>query len=221
MGTPQEKIIDSDLNQSSSGEISVSQGMVKKRRLQDWLMDKANSPWATHILVLVAFAESSILPTPPDLMLIPMIIANRLRAFYLAALSAASSVLGGLVGYLLGFFLIDTAGRFIIQTYGLETEFINFQEAFQNYGFWLIVFKGVTPIPFKLVTIASGATHLNIWLFLVASTISRSVRFFLLATVLWYYGDEAKEYYENHFKTFMILSFAVIIGGFLFLKFFK
>lgn len=193
----------------------------KKSRLQEWLLARAMSPWGPFILALTSFLESSVSPIPPDLLLIPMIIAKKAKAFVLAALCTVSSILGGALGYALGYYLIDTIGQTIIQAYGLETEFLSFQKAFNNYGFWLIVFKGLTPIPFKLVTIASGATQLNFGLFLFASTISRSMRFFMIATTLWHFGDEARYLYDRHFKKFMFLSLGVVVLGFLGLKFFK
>lgn len=193
----------------------------QKFNLQKWLLKKAVSPWGPCILAITSFAESSVSPIPPDLLLIPMIIANRSKAFILAALCTIASVFGGILGYILGYYLIDTIGQLIIQSYGLEAEFINFQKAFNDYGFWLIVFKGITPIPFKLVTIASGATQLSFGLFIVAATISRSIRFFMIATTLWHFGDEAKYLYEKHFKSFMLLSVGAVVAGFVALKLFK
>ncbi len=190
----------------------------QKSKLQSWLLKKAVSPWGPHILAISSFAESSISPIPPDILLIPMIIANRSKAFVLAAICTISSVLGGILGYILGYYLIDTIGQMVIQSYGLEAEFINFQRAFNDYGFWLIIFKGVTPIPFKLVTIASGATQLNFGLFVIAATISRSIRFFMIATALWHLGDEAKSLYEKHFKLVMIGSIGAVVFGYILLK---
>jgi len=192
----------------------------KKKGIQHWLMEKAKSPWGPYILGLVSFAESSFFPLPPDIMLIPMLIADRSRAYQLAFLCTITSVLGGILGYFLGYYLIDTIGQLIIGTYGLETEFMNFQKAFQDYGFWFILIKGVTPIPFKLMTIASGATQMNLWLFIFASTLVRSFRFFLLATIFWFYGDEAKDFYENNFKVFLFGTLAVVLGGIFVIKFF-
>lgn len=199
---------------------SPTPASLEKKGMQGWLMSKANSPWGPYILALVAFTESSIFPIPPDIMLIPMLIADRTRAFRLALLCTTMSVLGGIVGYLLGYFLIDTVGKVIIGSYGLETQFQNFQAAFQTYGFWFILMKGVTPIPFKLVTIASGATHMNFWLFLGASTLIRAFRFLMLAVVFWYYGEEAKAFYEKNFSIFLIAMLGAVLLGFGVLRFF-
>lgn len=203
--------------QSLDQDLSLTQ----KKGLQHWLMDKAKSPWGPYILGLVSFAESSFFPLPPDLMLLPMIIANRSQAFKLAFLCTITSVLGAVLGYFLGYYLIDTIGQLIIRTYGLETEFMNFQKAFQDYGFWFILIKGVTPIPFKLMTIASGATQMNFWMFILASTLVRSFRFYLLASIFWFYGDEAKEFYEKNFKVFLFCTLTVVIGGIFIIKLFK
>lgn len=200
---------------------SKNSPISQKGGMQRWLMDKASSPWGPYILALVSFCESSFFPLPPDLMLIPMLIADRTKAFRLAFLCTITSVLGGIGGYLLGYFLIDTLGQLIIGSYGLETEFQNFQTAFQTYGFWFILIKGVTPIPFKLVTIASGATQMNFWLFLIASTLVRAFRFLMLASIFWYYGEEAKSFYEKNFNVFIIGMVFVVLVGFGVLRLFK
>ena len=200
---------------------NISAPVAQQSKFQMWLLQKAVSPWGPLFLAIASFAESSVSPIPPDVLLIPMIIADRSRAFILAALCTVASILGGIVGYLLGFYLIDTVGQLIIQSYGLEAEFINFQKAFNDYGFWLIIFKGITPIPFKLVTIASGATQLNFGLFIVAATISRSIRFLMIATTLWHFGDEAKYLYEKHFKSFMLITVGAVVLGFAALKLFR
>lgn len=168
----------------------------------------ASTPQATKIVSAVAFAESSFFPIPPDIMLIPMVLADRARAWFLAALCSFSSVTGGILGYLIGFYLFESLGSKVIELYHLEQSFHNFQNLFQQWGFWLILGKGVTPIPYKLVTIASGATQLNFWSFLGASIISRSARFFLLSGVTWYFGEQAKDLFSKYAG----LIFAVILG---------
>lgn len=181
-------------------------------------MRQANSPSARWILAAVAFAESSFFPLPPDFMLIPMVIANRTKAFILAAICSVSSVLGGILGYAIGFFFMSTLGQWVIDTYGLEQAFTSFQNTFQTYGFWIIALKGLTPIPYKLVTIASGASQLNLAMFILASVISRTVRFMMLASIFWYFGEDAKKLFEKHFKLFTIISILTIGAGFFILK---
>lgn len=189
-----------------------------KSKLYQWLMRQANSPSARWILAAVAFAESSFFPLPPDFMLIPMVIANRTKAFILAAICSVSSVLGGILGYAIGFFFMSTLGQWVIDTYGLEQAFTSFQNTFQTYGFWIIALKGLTPIPYKLVTIASGASQLNLAMFILASVISRTVRFMMLASIFWYFGEDAKKLFEKHFKLFTIISILTIGAGFFILK---
>jgi membrane protein YqaA with SNARE-associated domain len=168
----------------------------------------AATPQATKIVGAVAFAESSFFPLPPDIMLIPMVIADRARAWFLAGLCSFASVAGGVLGYLIGLYLFESLGSKVINAYSLEQSFQNFQILFQEWGFWLILGKGLTPIPYKLVTIASGATQLNFWSFLGASIISRTARFFILSGVTWYFGDYAKELFQRY----SLWIFAVILG---------
>lgn len=188
------------------------------RRLYDWTLQMAGTPKAVWIVNLISFAESSFFPLPPDLMLIPMILADRAKAWWLASLCTISSVFGGLVGYAIGYFLFETIGEWIIQTYHLENAFSHFQSDFQAWGFWIIVLKGLTPIPFKLVTIASGVAGLNLTQFVAASLIARSFRFFLLAGLLWFFGDWARTFIERYLPWVLVGSLAIIVAGFVAVK---
>lgn len=188
------------------------------RRTYDWAIRSANTPKAVWTVILISFAESSFFPLPPDLMLIPMILADRTKAWWLAFMCTVSSVLGGLVGYAIGFFLFETIGEWIIQTYHLQDSFGRFQTDFQAWGFWIIVLKGLTPIPFKLVTIASGVAGLNLTLFVTASIIARSFRFFLLAGLLWYFGDWARTFIERYLPWVLGGSLVALIAGFFTVK---
>jgi membrane protein YqaA with SNARE-associated domain len=188
------------------------------RRIYDWIIRSANTPKAVWTVTLISFAESSFFPLPPDLMLIPMILADRTKAWWLALLCTISSVFGGLVGYAIGFYLFETAGEWIIHTYHLQDSFAHFQADFQEWGFWIIALKGLTPIPFKLVTIASGVAALDLKLFVVASIIARSFRFFLLAGLLWYFGEWARTFIERYLPWVLGGSLAVIVLGFVALK---
>jgi len=187
------------------------------RRLYNWTIESASTPKAVWLVTLVSFVESSFFPLPPDLMLIPMILADRTKAWWLAFICTVSSVLGGLVGYAIGYFLFETAGGWIIHTYHLEDAFTRFQTDFQTWGFWIIALKGLTPIPFKLVTIASGVAGLNLLPFITASIIARSFRFFLLASLLWFFGDWARTFIEKYLTwvlagmlTTLIIGFAIV-----------
>lgn len=188
------------------------------RRTYDWIIRSANTPKAIWTLTLVSFAESSFFPLPPDLMLIPMILADRAKAWWLALLCTISSVFGGLVGYAIGFFLFETIGDWIIQAYQLEASFDRFQADFQAWGFWIVALKGLTPIPFKLVTIASGVAGLNLTQFVAASIIARSFRFFLLASLLWYFGDWARTVIERYLPWVLGSTLVVLIAGFFVIK---
>lgn len=188
------------------------------QRLYQWTLERANTPQATWVVILVSFAESSFFPLPPDLMLIPMILANKARAWKLAFMCSVSSVLGGLLGYAIGYFLFETVGEYIINTYNLGSAFDRFQTDFQAWGFWLIALKGLTPIPFKLVTIASGVARLNLQDFILASIIARFFRFFLLSALLWYFGDWAKTIIERYLGWFLGATLGALVLGYYIVK---
>ena len=188
------------------------------RRMYDWCLQAANTKRAQYIMYGMAFAESSFFPLPPDLMLIPMILANRLLAWRLAFFATISSVMGGLLGYAIGYYLFATIGHWIIETYSLHSSFERFQADFQAYGFWIIALKGLTPIPFKLVTIASGVARFDILQFVTASIIARSFRFYLLATMLYFFGPIAKPYIEKYLTLALLVSLGIIILGFVIVK---
>jgi membrane protein YqaA with SNARE-associated domain len=188
------------------------------QRFYQWVLLKTQSPYATWLLNIISFLESSIFPIPPDIMLIPMIIADRTKAWFLAFTCSVSSILGGLVGYAIGYYLFESIGVWIIEKYALTDAFANFQTLFQEYGFWIIILKGVTPIPFKLVAIAAGATGLNIWQFLLASTISRSIRFFILATCIYVLGDKAKDFINKNLNFVLVGFLVTLVLGFIAFK---
>lgn len=188
------------------------------RRVYDWIIRSANTPKAVWTVAIVSFAESSFFPLPPDLMLIPMILADRSKAWWLAFICTVSSVLGGLLGYAIGYFLFETIGEWIIHTYQLQDSFARFQADFQAWGFWIIALKGLTPIPFKLVTISSGVAGLNLTLFLAASIIARSFRFFLLAGLLWYFGEWARTFIERYLPWLLGGTLLALVAGFFAVK---
>jgi len=183
------------------------------------ILESANSPKALWIYCLVSFAESSFFPLPPDLLMIPMLLANRSLAWRLAFLGVVTSVLGGFLGYAIGYYLYSTFGVWIIETYHLSNAFLKFQEGFNEWGFWIIVLKGLTPIPYKLVTIASGVAHFDLASFAIASVIARGFRFYLLAGLLWWFGPWAKDFVEKYLTLFLIGSLAIIAAGFAIFKF--
>jgi membrane protein YqaA with SNARE-associated domain len=184
------------------------------RRLYDWCVDAAGKPHAAWIMGAVSFAESSFFPVPPDIMLIPMSLARPDRAYYFAAISTLASVVGGLFGYFIGAVLYDTAGQWLIQLYGYGDRVEAFRAAYAQYGSLIILLKGLTPIPYKIVTITSGFAGFNIFLFVILSVITRGARFFLLAFLLNRYGARARGIIEKRLGLWAAVSAAVIVIGF-------
>jgi len=184
------------------------------RRLYDRLVVLSNHPSALWVLAAVSFAESSFFPIPPDVMLIPMILANRSKAWLFAGVCTIASVLGGFFGYAIGYYLFETAGKWVIDFYGLQAGFNNFQQQFNEWGLWVILIKGLTPIPYKLVTIASGAAHFDLFTFGIASLITRGGRFFLVAGLLYVVGDPIRHFVEKHLTLVTTGFVLIIVGGF-------
>ena len=166
-------------------------------------------PKAEKFLALVAFSESSFFPIPPDLLLLPMALARPLKWIRLALITTVFSVLGGILGYLIGVFLWETIGQYIIEIYHLEEKFINFKDNYNTNGALIVFIAGFTPIPYKLITIASGGMNLNIIIFIIASILSRGARFFLLTAIIRIFGDTAKLFIDKYF------SFLTLIVGFI------
>ncbi len=194
-----------------------SPGLV--RRLYNFFIEMSHHPYAFWAYCCVCFAESSFFPLPPDLMMIPMVLANRAQAWILAFWGTVFSVLGGIVGYAIGYYLFQTMGIWIIEAYHLGDTFAKFQKSFDLYGFWIIVLKGLTPIPYKLVTISSGLAHFDFIQFVGASIIARAFRFYLLAGLLWFFGPWAKDFIEKYLGLLLTASLAIIVLGFFVVKF--
>ena len=184
------------------------------RRIYDWCIDAAHKPYALWIMAAVAFAESSFFPVPPDVMLIPMALARPARAWLYALVCTAASVLGGILGYAIGALLYDSLGQWLINLYGLGDKVEAFRAGYAEYGAWIILLKGLTPIPYKLVTITSGFANFNIWLFIVLSVIARGGRFFVVAILLNRYGDWIRQKLEEHLGLWVALGAAVLVLGF-------
>jgi membrane protein YqaA with SNARE-associated domain len=182
-------------------------------------MALAASPNAAWWLALIAFAESSFFPIPPDALLVPMALAKPRSAWRYAAVCTVASVAGGALGYLIGYAVFDQLARPILNLYGYGSAYEAFQAKFQEYGLWIILVKGLTPIPYKIVTIAAGAARFDFWLFMLASVLTRGARFFLVATLLHFFGDAVRDFIERRL-TLVTSAVAVgIVGGFLALKF--
>ena len=184
------------------------------RRLYDWVIRLAGSPQAIPAMGVVAFAESSFFPIPPDVMLIPMVLANRTKAFRIALVCTVCSVLGGLLGYAIGFYFFETVGAWLVKTYGLQSGLGSFRHGFAEYGIWIILIKGLTPIPYKLVTIASGAAHFDLFTFVWASIVTRGARFFIVAALLWKYGESIRAFIEKRLTLVTWLFLIALVGGF-------
>jgi membrane protein YqaA with SNARE-associated domain len=174
---------------------------------------------AMAALALIAFAESSFLPLPPDILLVPMTLAQPRRAWLIAAVCTIASVAGGYVGYAIGYFLFDTIGLRVLEFYHMMDKYEAFKTAFAEWGAWIIVIKGLTPIPYKLVTIASGAAQFDLATFTLASLVSRSLRFFLLAALLWRFGEPIRNFIERRLMLVTSMIAAVLVGGFVVLRY--
>ena len=183
-------------------------------RLYDWVMRLAASRRAVPALFGVSFLESSVFPIPPDVMLIPMCLARRDRAFHLAALCTLASILGGLAGYAIGALLYESIGAAIIDFYGYHSAFADFQRRFTEWGGWIVAGAGFTPFPFKVITITSGVVHLDLAVFLAASVAARGARFFLVAALLWKFGPPVRGFIERNLAMLTLLFFALFVGGF-------
>src|SRR5882724_11904759 len=184
------------------------------RRLYAWMMENARGRHAWAGLAAFAFAESSFFPIPADVMLVPMVLAHRERAYYLAAWCTLFSVLGGALGYTIGAVFFDTVGRWLIDTYGLQSAFDGFRAAYAKYGYWIMV-QGLTPIPYKLVTIASGFAGFNFALFMALSAITRGARFTIVAGLVYWFGEPIRNFVEKRLELTMFIVLATIVAGFL------
>ncbi|MEQ8824618.1 MAG: YqaA family protein [Filomicrobium sp.] len=189
------------------------------RSLYDWTMRAASDKRAVPALFGVSFVESSFFPIPPDVMLIPMVLAERAKAWYFAAVATVGSVLGGIFGYLIGLFLFDTVGQPVLELYGYSEKFQQFASQYNEYGAWIVFVFGVTPFPYKVITIASGATQLSVISFILASVLSRGLRFFVVAALLYWFGPPIKDFIEKRLGLVFTVFVALLIGGFIAIKF--
>ena len=184
------------------------------KRLYDWFIAAADKPSALWIMGAVSFAESSFFPIPPDVMLVPMSLARPKRAWLYAVVCTLTSVAGGVVGYAIGAGLYDSVGLWLMHLYGLTDKVEAFRASYAQWGAWIIIGKGLTPIPYKLVTITSGFAGYNIWLFILCSIIARGGRFFVVAVVLNRYGDVIRAEMEKRLGLWVALGAIVLVLGF-------
>lgn len=190
------------------------------RRLYDWTLSFAAHRHARWALAGVSFAESSVFPIPPDILLIPMVISERARAWSYALICTVASVLGGLAGYAIGFFLFETIGAAILEFYNLTEAFATFAAQYNDYGASIVFVAGVTPIPYKLITIASGATGLDFVTFVLASIAARGLRFFAVAGLLYWAGPPIRRFVERYLGLVFTAFVVLLIGGFFVIAFF-
>lgn len=189
------------------------------RRLYDWTMSLAAHRHAMLALVAISFAESSFFPIPPDVLLVPMVLANRDAAWRIAGWCTVASVVGGLAGYAIGALLYESVGMWVIGAYGYGEQFEAFREAYAHWGAWIILLKGLTPIPFKLVTITSGFAGYDLLWFVVLCAITRGARFFGEAVLLRRFGEPVREFIERRLELVTSAVAIVVVGGFVLAKF--
>jgi membrane protein YqaA with SNARE-associated domain len=185
------------------------------RRIYDWTIGLAGHRRALPALALISFAESSFFPVPPDVLLIPMVLAARNKAWRIAAVCTLSSVAGALLGYAIGYFVFESLGRPLLDFYGAADAFAEFRDAYKELGWWIVVGGGVTPFPYKVVTILSGVAGLDPVTFVGASLLSRGLRFFLEAALLWYVGPPIRAFIEKNLALLATVFFVLLFGGFI------
>jgi membrane protein YqaA with SNARE-associated domain len=189
------------------------------RKLYEWVMRLAGSRLAPVWLAIISFAESSFFPIPPDVMLAPMVLAKPSKAFVYAGICTAASVIGGLLGYFIGLHL-QPLGLFILRVFGHPEGQAEFQHWFDQWGLWVILIKGATPIPYKLVTITAGFAKFDLFTFVWASILTRGVRFFAVATILKYFGPAMLKEFERRLNLYAVLLLILFVGGLTALKVF-
>ena len=193
--------------------------MNSLKRLYNWTLDKANHKNAKWYLSLISFAESSFFPIPPDLLLIPMALASKTKAIFYAFICTLSSVLGGILGYAIGYYFYKTLGIYIVEFYHLENSFSVFESYYKEFGILIVLGAGITPFPYKFITIASGVFGLNIFLFIIVSIIGRGLRFYLIAILLYFFGEKIKLIIDKYFNILTIVFFILLVGSVFIIRF--
>lgn len=179
----------------------------------------ASHPHAMYYLFAISFIESSFFPIPPDIMMIPMIIAQRDKAFRIAGVATLASVLGGYFGYFIGYGFFDLIAKPLLDFYGYMAQFDAFRDYYNNYGAWIVIIGGVTPFPYKVITITSGVVQLDLVVFGLASIFARGIRFYLIAWLLYKFGAPIKLFIEKHLGKLSVLFVVLLIGGFWAIKY--
>jgi membrane protein YqaA with SNARE-associated domain len=189
------------------------------KSLYSWTLSLASGPYALWALAVVSFVESSVFPIPPDILMIPMILATPHRAFLIAGVCTVASVLGGLLGYLIGALFYDTIGAPILESLGKADSMAEFNTRFNDFGFWAVLIAGLTPFPYKVITIMSGWTGMPIATFVITSIIARALRFFLVAALLWRFGAPIRDFIERRLGLMFTVFIALLLGSFLLVRY--
>lgn len=189
--------------------------MLVLQRTYDWTLQLAGHRHALLTLAAVAFIESSIFPIPPDVLLLPMILAARDRAWLIAGVATIASVAGGLAGYGIGYFLFEEIGKPMLDFYGYLEKFEVFRNYYVEWGAWIVAGAGLTPFPYKVITIASGVVALDLTTFTIASVLSRGARFFFIAVLLWYFGPPIRAFLEKNLAMVTTVFFVLLLSGFI------
>lgn len=188
------------------------------RRLYDWTIAMAEHPRALWVLAAIAFIESSVFPIPPDVLMIPMILARPSRAWLIAGVAMLASVLGGMLGYAIGALAFEQLGQPILQSLGKADAMSEFNTRFNDFGFWAVLMAGITPFPYKVITIMSGWTGMPLATFVATSILARGLRFFVVAALLWRFGAPIRDFVERRLGLMFVLFFLCLIGGFLLVR---
>ena len=189
------------------------------KKTYNWTLEKAQHKNAKWYLSLISFAESSFFPIPPDILLIPMALASKARALFYAFMCTLFSVLGGILGYAIGYFFYNSVGIYIVDFYHLENSFNIFESYYKEFGILIVLGAGITPFPYKFITIASGVFGLNIFLFIIVSIIGRGLRFYLIAILLYFFGEKIKLIIDKYFNFLTILFFILLVGSVFIIRF--
>jgi membrane protein YqaA with SNARE-associated domain len=192
--------------------------MRKIRQLYDWVLGWADSRYGTFALAALSFTESVFFPIPPDPLLMALSLSKPQRAFFYAAVCSAASVLGGIAGYYVGLLLFDTVGKPILDFYGATEKYLLVQSFYRARDYWAVGIAGFTPIPYKVFTISAGAFKISFFVFVIASAVSRSARFFLVAWLIRAFGDPIRRFIDRYFNILTFVFAALLAGGFLALR---
>ena len=194
--------------------------MGKLRKLYDWVLHWAETPYGSWALFLLAFAESSFFPVPPDVLLIALAVSIPSKAFRYSLICSVGSVLGGIFGYVIGYQFMEIIGFGILNFYGLTEKYESVAEFYNRYNAWAVGIAGFTPIPYKVFTISAGAFKINFPVFLLASVVSRSARFFIVGGLIYMFGAQIRSFIDRYFNILAVIFVLLLVGGFILIGFY-